>query len=266
MSSHVVSLLSDVEHERKALNRVKGNQLQSSKIRASLRGLVERYFNEVRPMINEAAAPADHMQGVDASMQRLLELCHKRGSLQKYKDLLRIVKRHLIHLDTVLISEIVPRDTELRTERDSRIITTLRALLPSAALSYEQALIDLSETERLSWRGPATDLREALRETLDHLAPDNDIKKTPGYKPVANTFGPTMKQKVRYILKNRGQSKALSGPAEDAAVAIDESIGNFVRSVYTRTSVSTHTPTEKAEVLRVLEMVRVVLGELLEVR
>jgi hypothetical protein len=147
-----------------------------------------------------------------------------------------------------------------------RIVTTLRALLPSAALSYEQALIDLDQPERLSWRGPATDLREALRETLDHLAPDTDVKGSAGYKQEADTRGPTMKQKVRYILKNRGVSKMLAAPAEDATVSIDEAIGNFVRSVYTRSSVSTHTPTDKNEVLRILDFVRVVLCELLEVR
>lgn len=266
MASHVTSLLADVERERKALNHETGSQLHSSRTRASLRGLVERYFKEVRPMIDEAAAPTDHIQGVDTAMQDLLVLCHKRGSVQKYKDLLRNAKGHLIHLDTGLVAGGGRRDEDLRTERDSGIVTTLRALLPSAALSYEQALVDLSETDRLSWRGPATDLREALRETLDHLAPDEAVESSTGYKPVAGTHGPTMKQKVRYILKNRGQSKALSGPAEDAALAIDEMIGSFVRSVYTRTAVSTHTPTDKAEVLRVLEMVRVVLGELLEAR
>ena len=58
------------------------------------------------------------------------------------------------------------------------IIGTLTSLLPSSARSYEQAIRDLQSADRLSWRGPATDLRESLRETLDHLAPDADVAAT----------------------------------------------------------------------------------------
>jgi len=199
-------------------------------------------------------------------MQELLALCHKCGSVSKYKDLLRTAKSYLIHLDTGLVSGGTRNESGLRTNGDTRIITTLRALLPSAALSFEQALNDLNQAERLSWRGPASDLREALRETLDYLAPDADVICATGYKAIPGADGPTMKQKVRYILRNRGQSKSLTAPAEDATEAVEEALGSFVRSVYTRTSVSTHTPTEKKEVLRILDLVRVVLGELLEAR
>lgn len=264
MASTVTSLLAEVERARKSLNAVTGPQLHSATARASLRELAERYFADVRPGIKESSSSSEHRDSVDSAMKALLALCHKHGSVDKYKELLRNVKAHLIHLDTGLV--VLSQEEDVRTGPDARIITTLRALLPSAAASYEQALIDLSHSRRLSWRGPATDLREALRETLDHLAPDTDVCASAGYKSEPNTNGPTMKQKVRFILKNRGRSKSASAPAEDATIAIDEAIGAFVRSVYTRSSLSTHTPTEKAEVLRILDLVRVVLGELLETR
>jgi hypothetical protein len=224
--------------------------------------LAESYFNDVRPSLREAPDSTQHRDVVDAAMKDLLALCHKRGSVEKYKQLLRTAKGHLIHLDTGLV--VRSEEADVRTTKDIAIVTTLRALLPSAAASYEQALADLAAATRLSWRGPATDLREALRETLDHLAPDADVVGSAGYKAEPNTSGPTMKQKVRYILKNRGRSKAASATTEDATIAIDEAIGAFVRSVYTRSSVSTHTPTDKREVVRILDLVRVVLGELLE--
>jgi len=266
MASHVTWLLAEVERERKALSKVTGLQLQSATARSSLRGLVEGYFNEIRPLLVDPSTEATHVQAIDADMQELLTLCHKKGSVQKYRDLLKIIKGHLVRLDSHLILSSSRNNGDARTQVDSRIVITLRALLPSAALSYEQALLDLNQEERLSWRGPATDLREALREALDHLAPDDDVKGSPGYKQETDAHGPTMKQKVRYIMRNRGVSKTLSAPAENATDSIDEVIGNFVRSVYTRSSVSTHTPTEKVEVLRVLDLVRVVLCELLEVR
>lgn len=264
MASTVTSLLADVERARKSLNAVNGAQLHSTSARALLRELAERYFSDIRPTLKDDSGPNEHRDGVSGAMEELLALCHKHGSVGKYKQLLRRAKGHLIHLDTGLVVQRQKED--IRTGPDIRIITTLRALLPGAAASYEQALIDLSESSRLSWRGPATDLREALREALDHLAPDKDVSASSGYKSEPNTHGPTMKQKVRYILKNRGVARAASATTEDATLAIDEAIGSFVRSVYTRSSVSTHTPTDKNEVLRILDLVRVVLGELLETR
>ena len=266
MASRVTSLIAEVERARKDLNRVAGSQLHSAAVRSSLRAIVEKYFNEVRPSIESTATSKEHLDGVDAAMQALLALCHKKGSVQKYRDHLRKSKGHLIHLDTGIVTAGGKQSSEGRPEQDVRIVTTLRALLPSAALSYEQALQDLSASDRLSWRGPATDLREALRETLDHLASDKDVQAAVGYKQDPNTNGPTMKQKVRYILKNRGQAKAVAATTEDATAAIDEAVGSFVRSVYTRSSVSTHTPTDKQEVLRLRDLARVVLGELLEAR
>lgn len=266
MPSRISSALAEIERARKSLNSVNGAQLHSAGVRASLRQLAERYFNEVRPSLEDTANPSEHRDKVDTAMRELLAQCHIKGRVQKYKDLLRIAKGHLIHLDTGLVALAGRQDGDIRTGQDVRIVTTLRALHPSAAASYEQALIDLAEPNRLSWRGPATDLREALREALDHLAPDKDVTAGPGYKPEPNTHGPTMKQKVRFILKNRDQSRAISATTEDATLAIDEAIGSFVRSVYTRSSVSAHTPTDKNEVLRVLDLVRVVLGELLEAR
>jgi hypothetical protein len=262
MASTVTSLLADVERSRKSLNAVRSSQLHSANARASLRRLAESYFSDVRPALEDSAGSLAHRDGVDTVMKDLLALCHKHGSVEKYRQLLKTAKAHLIHLDTGLV--VRSREGDLRTPQDTRILTTLRALLPSAAASYEQALADLAADTRLSWRGPATDLREALRETLDHLAPDADVQAGQGYKAEPNTHGPTMKQKVRYILRHRGISKAAASTTEDATNAIDEAIGSFVRSVYTRSSVSAHTPSDRREVQRILDLVRVVLGELLE--
>lgn len=265
MVSQVSGLLGEVERERKALNQVASTRLNAPSARASLRKVIEQYFNDVRPRLVDSTSEGAHIQGIDGGMQMLLALCHKRGSVRKYKEALKTIKGHLVQLDNRLVAN--PRlDTIDRSPIDTRIIATLKALLPSAALSYEQAILDLSQEQRQSWRGPATDLREALRETLDQLAPDNEVTVASGYKQEAGTTGPTMKQKVRFILRSRGLSKAVSSTTEDATTSVDESLGSFVRSVYTRSSVSSHTPTNKSEVLRVLDLVRVVLSELLEIR
>jgi hypothetical protein len=93
--------------------------------------------------------------------------------------------------------------TVARTEEDEQTIRKLDALVPSAALSYEQAVLDLKDDSRVSFRGPALELREALREILDHLAPDSTA--VPGYVQEKDRDGPTMKQKVRFVMKKKGK-------------------------------------------------------------
>jgi hypothetical protein len=265
MSQVLRTYIQDVENSRKGLNRTTG-QLHSQKQRDDLRLLVERYFNEVRPTLVSKQEQDDSIKLIDEQMQELLVLCHKRSMVKRYQQTLASAKQFLIAVDNQAVSSAgrIPGKKGMDVV-DAEVIGTLQSMVPSAARSYEQATIDMQSDKRLSWRGPATDLREALRETLDHLAPDKDVRAIPGYKQDAGTDGPTMKQKVRYILKSRDASKAVAGPAEEAADAVEESVGSFVRSVYTRSSVSTHTPTDKAEVLRVRDLVRVVLCELLEI-
>src|SRR2546428_33158 len=61
------------------------------------------------------------------------------------------------------------------TPTERLIIDTLSRILPAAAASYEQCLVDLGGVPRRSYRGVAHELREALRETLDYFAPDGDV-------------------------------------------------------------------------------------------
>ena len=256
-----------LEQARKDLNKVTSPQLNSQERRDSLRSLVEEYFNSIRPNLLGASEQDEDIGNVDTFMQDLLVLCHKRGGVKTYQSLLSKTRKSLIVLDTrMVMSTSSGIDPQALDSVDTMIIETLSQVVPSAALSYQQALTDLEADQRLSWRGPATDLREALRETLDHLAPDKEVEAMYGYKKLPDTNGPTMKQKVRYVLKNRDVSKVLSAPAEAATESIDSTVGTFVRSVYTRSSVSTHTPTEKEEVTRIRDFVRVVLCELLEIR
>lgn len=266
MAQVLRTYIQNLEKARKELNKVKGLQLQSQTERDNLRLLVEKYFSDVRPSVVSDEEQDEAIKQIDEDMQELLLLCHKRGSVKTYRQLLTNAKAGLISVDARVVSSTVLATNKQRLDAvDLQIVNTLQSIVPAAALSYHQAMSDLQGDLRLSWRGPATDLREALRETLDYLAPDEDVKAMPGYKQEQNTNGPTMKQKVRYVLKNRGASKAASGPAEAAVDGVEEALGTFIRSVYTRSNVSTHTPTDKTEVLRVRNLVRVVLSELLEV-
>ena len=108
-------------------------------------------------------------------------------------------------------------------------------------------------------------MREALRETLDTMAPDAEVTAMPGFKLEKDTHGPTMKQKVRYILKKREMNSGAMAAPEKAVEGIEDIVGGVMRSVYKRSSLSTHTATSKDEVLRVHAWVRLVFCDLLEI-
>ncbi len=74
-----------------------------------------------------------------------------------------------------------------------------------------------------------------------------------------------MKQKMRYILRSRGKNKTVSEAPEKAVEIVEEMVGALARSVYNRSSLSTHVGTTKQEVQQVKAYVDVVLGELLEI-
>ncbi|MBN1618628.1 hypothetical protein JW887_04810 [Candidatus Dojkabacteria bacterium] len=266
--SHVLhDLLKELERYHKELGKLQSTQLNSQSRREALRQLVEVYFQTVRSEMLSESEQDEDVATVDGIMQELLALCHKRGLVSRYRTLLSKARKALITIDMRIISfgPISSRQEPLNII-DIKIIDMLDKILSSAALSYKQALLDLRAETRFSWRGPATDLREALRETLDYFAPDSAVEAMQGYKQLPDTKGPTMQQKMRHIMKSRGVSKSKSSPTENATDAIENAVASFVRSVYTRSSVSTHTPTEKNEVLRVRDFVRIALCELLEIR
>lgn len=81
------------------------------------------------------------------------------------------------------------------SETERAIYETLQRMLPAASTSYEQALRDISHGGRVSWRGTATELREVLREVIDHLAPDDQVVGSAGFQLEAGQKQSTQRQK-----------------------------------------------------------------------
>ena len=267
----MVEILRELQQQlrdfEKSLRKLNSKQVYQLSIQNAAKGIVDSYFRAAREMLLKGGVPSGDISVCDAQMHTLLESTHKRSAVSSYVKHVRELTDSLLSIEKILLLNIAQAGNRPTHDMvDQRIVTTLKQLVPSAGLSYEQAILDLQISQRLSWRGPATDLRESLRETLDYLAPDNEVTAQQGFRLEPNTNGPTMKQKVRYVMKKRGMSKTTIQTSEDAAEAIDAAIGAFVRSVYTRSNLSTHTPTDKDEVLRVRDWVRVAMCELLEIR
>ena len=150
-------------------------------------------------------------------------------------------------------------ETVAYTEEDEQIMRKLDALVPSAALSYKQAILDLMNANRVSFRGPALELREALREILDHLAPDSEVTAAPWYVQEEDRDGPTMTQKVRSIMKKKRSS---SEAPEQMVTAFEEAIAKLARAVYKLSSKATHVAGERETVAQLRRYVVAILHDI----
>ena len=260
MNAALEALLDEVDRLKRALRKGPGKQIQANSDCEKIRQLCGRYFAaRAETTENDDAVKADTL------FKQLHSMSRSHPSRTKAMDMLTEARKLLVELEGSTLTAATAKAAGRKTATDQFIIDTLREVCPSAAAAYSQAMQDLSTDARESWRGPATDLREALRETLDVLAPDDEVKKAPGFKLEKDAHGPTMKQKVRYILRNRGTPSGAMTAPESAVQGIEDIVGGLTRSVYTRSNISTHTATDKKEVVRVHAWVRLVFCDLLEV-
>jgi hypothetical protein len=249
------------------VRRVQGKQVRSKQFKREIAAFVERYFSSsARSEIN-AVLRADLVRTLDARMQDLLRYTHRDTTKSKYISLLKQIIASLREVEITSLAQ--PGGASAKAVahgKEALVMETLRKLLPTAADSFQQGLNDLSSTDRVSWRGTVVEFRESLREVLDHLAPDKDVMSMPGYKPEKkDTPGPTMKQKVMFILKSRQTPESKSKLLVDNVAVVDELVGNMVRSVYQRASRATHVGADKQEARRVRDYVLLALSEILEV-
>lgn len=240
-----------------------GKQVRSPRTKDKLRELVQEYFSTVAPAERQRGVPETTVSEVDAIFRELNELSHRDPAKAKCDKILKSARSKLAKASGLGGAPVQQRpDT---STDDVEILNSLRDMLPSAAAAYEQGLRDLRAGDRISWRGPATDFREALRETLDQLAPDAAVTATPNFRLEQNTDRPTMKQKARFILRSRNTPSGQMQSLEDAVNAVEANISAITRSVYTRSSLSAHTPTTQQEVIRIHHWVRLVLCDLLAI-
>ena len=261
-------LRAGVRSVKTALTKTRANQVQAGSVKEPAKKLVRAYFDRQRPQLQLRPLDDETLSGLDTWFQELLELTQRASLRKRYGQILKSLESELDGIELAFVARptgsIVDKEGRL-DGKESRIVETLSALVLSAGMSYEQACRDLRDVNRCSYRGAAAELREALREALDELAPDAEVQAQSGFKLEKGQTKPTMKQKVRYILTCRGGTKSTSETPENAVAVIEERVGALARSVYRRSSLSTHVGTTRPEVLRIKAYVDVVLGELLEI-
>jgi hypothetical protein len=257
----IAQALSSVEEARRAIRSVDGDQVQSKALCGLLHSLAGLYYDQ--ELRGTLPAESEEVSRADQAFSHLHELSRKKPSKQKCLDALGEAKKSLVAIEGVFLTGVGWRNAGGLAPIDERIISTLRDVCPAAASSYAQGVKDLEALDRASWRGPATELREGLRETLDALAPDKDVEAMPGYKHEPNASRPTMRQKAKFILKSRDMKGAQIDHSVGVVQSVEDMVSGITRSVYSRSSISIHTPTDRDEVVRLHVWVRLVLCELL---
>jgi hypothetical protein len=266
--AQITLLRNDFEKLKSLLTRTMSSQVKAKSITDGSRRTVKDYFENIRPMFTAHGLDNDSLGGLDALMQEYLVLTQRAALKKTYLQKIKSINQELNGVEVALLtvsSTSMGSNPQALDGKEMRIAQTIVALVPSAGASYEQACLDLRGPERLSYRGAAAELRESLRESLDHLAPDKFVMEQNDFKPENGQTKPTMRQKVRYILASRGKSRSITETPENAVQVVEERVGALARSVYKRSSLSTHVGTTKQEVQQVKAYVDVVLSELLEI-
>lgn len=255
-----------VDSLAKATARIKAVNVNADSLREEARAVAQEWFREVRPDCVQSGMREPSLAELDAALQNLLRLANGRNAKRSYVVTLKKVRslRPLLESQIELARGAAVNITAgSTTPLEIGVIRTLEQILPHAALSYRQVLVDLASPPRLSYRGTATELREVVRETLDYLAPDAEVQKAPGFKLEKDRKGPTMKQKARYILKARGVGESSRTAPETSIELLEDQTASLARSVYERGSASTHAATVKSQVLSFKAYADAVLAELL---
>ena len=263
-----VDLLAEVEGFLGLIRRGKSVNVNDQATKDRVTQLARSYFSDLRPQFLRSSATSKDVTSLDAAWQDLVRLAHGNNARTSYLRSLRLIRSGLIDLSITLVltpnAGVMTVDEQLAPQ-DALLLRTLEGIVPTAAASYRQGLADLL-TGRVSYRGTAAEFREAMRETLDYLAPDDGVSAQPGFKLEQGQTHPTMSQKARFVLVARGRNKAQRQATEKSAALVEELTGGITRAVYTRASVAIHTQQAREEVMRLKRYVDAVLFDLLELQ
>lgn len=240
----------------------RGRLLRGSDTQPIARKITKSYFEIVRPLLIGIQNRAGLVEEIDFVMHGLLTLAtgnrEKEAYLGHTTELMPYLLEAMVDLMKAGGSVLVLSQTE------RAILATLGTMLPVTGASYEQALRDLSSGGKVSWRGTGSELREVLREVIEHLAPDDQVCAVPGLQIEQGQRRPTQRQKVRHILRARRAGSGAVAVAESSLQLIDEATASLARSTYQRGSATAHACASDNEIKNLKRYVDALLAELLE--
>ncbi len=154
-----------------------------------------------------------------------------------------------------------PAETPV-SQHQADILARLRRHSSALADSMVQALRDISDQTRLTYMGPAGEVREVMRATIQLFSPDEQVRKQLWFKGYEHDgrIKPTQAERIRYAVQQRGGNKDQVIRADHV---IDSLLGEIGRETYKVGSKALHAGVVRRDVRRLAEWVFVVLGEVL---
>jgi hypothetical protein len=224
---------------------------------------------DVRRNLAAEAQSLPELQEVDSAVQLLLEASYRNTTVTAYGRIFRGLREALLRMRVAMVAGVATvTSAPSRSVDAERIVERLEEFSPAIADSYRQVLSDLEDANRISFRGTANDLREILREVVDGLAPDEDVRRASWYVPTDSEGQrknrPTMADRTRFAIEaqrtRRGNARQVSTTVE----RVDDLLGAIVRSTYDRASAAVHSGRARTEVQGQLRYLNAILLELLE--
>ena len=260
-----------IEKLEQDIAKYRAMNVNSTDLRGRAKESAQLFFRTCAVELRRLQIEDDLFDRLNKHSQHLLKLSSRQNSKKSFLKVIKQIKyvndeitvdREMKYWDLAALNS----KPDILNEVENLIHNTLQRIVPNAAFSFRQAIIDLNDANRISYRGVANELREALRETLDHFAPDEDVMNQPGFQLEKDRKHPTMKQKVRYILRAREVAENSMKAPEAAINTIEDRIASFTRATYDRSSISAHTSSERKEVFQIKNYVNVVMSELLSLQ
>jgi hypothetical protein len=236
-----------------------------------VQSVVGAWFREYQPNFAQTVGVDDpQIEAMDEMMQELLQ-ASSDGSARR--TVIRSVSRAatnfrdklLIRVSRAYWSRAPQRSPAGRDEEAAR---RLRILDSKVADGYDQAVLDIEDPDRQSYRGAAAELREVLTHVLHILAPTSEVEAMDWYKEARKPGStaepkPTRTERTKFILRKQAQGSTASEFAESYMSMVEERLGHVIGRTFARSNRSTHAESERDELVKMLPYINALLRELL---
>ncbi|MEW5800276.1 MAG: hypothetical protein AB1728_14855 [Bacteroidota bacterium] len=235
------------------LRQTKGKTVSLEEVRTLSKSIANLWFHDIAPLAKLASNNEAALKSIDTLMEQLvsytLRPTKKNIYLGTVRDTISMYDKQIFVRLHKQVGTVLAGAASIG---DNQIVNALSKISESLLAGYQQVHKDLADENRISWRGPADEIREILRELLESLSPDESVIKAKWYKQEPNTEGPTQAQRARYALEQRvAQSHRVSATQETINL-VEQSVSRLVRKTFQRANNAAHTPQDRDEVKRIL--------------
>jgi len=238
--------------------------------RKNIRSVVGAWFSGYRPAFVLIVGEEQHVLTIDERMQMLLKLASGENAR---RTVIRCVCTTINHFKEYLLVPLSRAYWSQAPQRspagfDEETARRLRRVDADLADGYRQAVLDIEDEDRLSYRGPAAELREMLTSVLHILAPNPEVQSTDWYREARRSGArtettPTRAERTKFILRSRVKGTAITEAAESYMSSVEERLANVINATYKRGSAATHGGAERGELVQLLPYINALMSELL---